>query len=65
MGSLGRVQGLFFGAAPGVENPFSADPLPRVGLGLLPTAVNLAERDRSLGAAGKQGGRHVQGNQVV
>lgn len=47
MGSLGRVQGLVFGAAPGIENPFSADPLPRVGLGLLPAAVNLVERERT------------------
>lgn len=45
MGSLGRVQGLVFGAAPGIENPFPADPLPRVGLGLLPAAVNLPERE--------------------
>lgn len=61
MGSLGWVQGLVFGAAPRIENPFSADPLPCVGLGLLPTAVNLAERERTLVAAGKQGSDRVGG----
>lgn len=48
MGPLGGVQGLVFGAAPRVENPFPADPLPRVRLGLLPAAVNLG-RERKEG----------------
>jgi len=41
MGSLGRVQGFVLGAAPRVQNPFPADPLPSVCLGLVPAAVNL------------------------
>lgn len=53
MGPLGGVQGLVFGAAPRVENPFPADPLPCVRLGLLPTAMNLGRERRDTG--GKQG----------
>ena len=65
MGSLGWVQGLVFGAAPGTANPFSADPLPRVGLGLLPAAVNLSERERTPVAGGKQGSDHASKNQAI
>lgn len=54
MGPLGGVQGLVFGAAPRVENPFPADPLPCVCLGLLPAAVNLGRERRDTG-----GKRHV------
>jgi len=41
MGSLGGVQGVVLGAASRVQNPFPADPLPSVCLGLVPAAVNL------------------------
>lgn len=65
MGSLGWVQGLVFGAAPGIENPFSADPLPCVGLGLLPAAVNLVERELTLVAARKQSSNRILGNKEI
>lgn len=58
VGSLGGIQGFVLGAAAGVQDPFPADPLPRVGLGLLPTAVGLAgengqrARDRPCGNQG-------------
>lgn len=49
VGSLGGIQGSVLGAAPGIQEPFPADALPSVGLGLVPTAMDL-ERQRTLGS---------------
>lgn len=46
VGSLGRIQGFVLGAAPGIQDPFPADALPGVGLGLLPTAMDLEGENR-------------------
>lgn len=43
VGTLGGIQGFVLGATPGVQEPFPADPLPCVGLGLLPTAMHLGQ----------------------
>lgn len=62
MGSLGWIQGIVFGAAPGIQDPFPADVLPRLRLGLVPTAVNLVGRERTL--VGNRECDHICGNGV-